>query len=825
MLIVLILATSAPVITVAQTPVISNTTVVYSGDSSRIIYVFLPIDRLVNLVGFKVDSLLVAPCYDNNSISVPKMIPRKISATHMPSLNSTLLVPDLGDGVLNRDDILVISLPLPNKSLVNLASSCSWNIFAVKSGLRDRYLVTTSPDMIIFDGERLERLNTPLKFAIYFDKERAPHIRNIPYDFMIIRKLGQALGLNEPQKPLLHDTFSLEAKESATAWSNWLSNIRNKLNDISLSRYIEAIHEHREAFIYDPLSNQVLAELSDKGLETTIYKQTKDLYPTAAIIDGGGGPLRFYEFTLITLMTTRITSTREVNIYMGYNVYSSIIYLRANSSSSANSYLSVTVRIIDTDTKQVVWSNTYTYTLTSTPNDIYIYPYTPFDSTKRYNISISYAYSGGSYPYVIISTLIVHKVWDNMPTSQTSKGYQILSVGIAGLRSPYYPGLPLGCQRAKASDMLDPSVYGLSMKQGLVISYPITSVTIDSSLMNGLYYDSLYSTSPILYIDICIRNPNTNTYTGTVTVKINGVTYATRSVSAPPLPSWGYAGFTIFLGSNPAGGYGSLITIEHNFPSTIELYIDVLIEYLYAPETWKETNYATWAFSRFPMFKLLLHQDASTATLYESGIVVDARSFSETVQDNIIVVKHLVSSEKLPTPPKILGVDIALKHNVSTTQYNYGCNLKRTQGTVYDTYIGPVVTIWGIVSTGIEIATLLGLIPTPVSAGAFVTSLIISLLSMSKESISAYITSDGYIRCSWSPGINDYKYVELELFVNYYYLKSSVQFNIYVGANQGWLTRPISFTIPYYSRVQVSNSLDEGYMMFYGRLPGELIYD
>jgi hypothetical protein len=252
-----------------------------------------------------------------------------------------------------------------------------------------------------------------------------------------------------------------------------------------------------------------------------------------------------------------------------------------------------------------------------------------------------------------------------MPTGETSKAYQILSLGIASLRDPYSGYPPSGCQRAKASDMLDPSVYGLSTSpQGIIMSSSISSLTVDSDVMNGLHYDSLYGSSPILYIDICVRNPSSTSYTGTINIKIDGTTIASQTVSAPPLPSFGYVGFTLLQWSNPLGGHGHLITIEHNFPSGsgVELYIDILLEYQYAPEIWKETSYITWAQRKSAWLKIQLTQQASTATLYKSGIVVESTAFGDSDLESMIV-KHQVSTAY---GYKILGVYLAVNLSAST---------------------------------------------------------------------------------------------------------------------------------------------------------------
>jgi len=93
---------------------------------------------------------------------------------------------------------------------------------------------------------------------------------------------------------------------------------------------------------------------------------------------------------------------------------------------------------------------------------------------------------------------------------------------------------------------------------------------------------------------------------------------------------------------------------------------------------------------------------------------------------------------------------------------------------------------------------------------------------MARESLSVSTTSDGYYVCSWSPGINVYKVVELELVIPY----SGIPQNIYikVGADEFWFSRPITFKIPSWSYSQIDASINERYPGFYERHPGEVIY-
>ncbi|MCC6061437.1 MAG: hypothetical protein LM581_00520 [Desulfurococcales archaeon] len=791
--------------------------------SSRdVVHIILPVSVLKDLHGIRFDSLIASSCDDNNTLIIPKLVPRKFFRTFLSPINATILMPDVDDGILNENDLLILTVPIPRSGSGKDFSSCPWNVYAVKHGLRDRYVIKLSQGAKIFTETGVKILPFTVGVAIYYDHDhnRKPHLRDLPFDMELLAKISDVLNIERPKTHIVFPNFAGEAEKAEIFWNTWLNTIRERLISLRLSDNIIVSHEHREGFIYDPTNDRVVAEILDKEAEKKISEEFRNIYPTAELIDGGGGPSRFYEFVLITLNKTILTGSRSVNIYLGYNIYSSVVFIRANSTSSSNSYLRVQINVIDTDTGQIVWSNSYTYTLSSTPSNIYLYPSIPFDITRRFNISITYYYAGGSYPYVILSTLRISKIWDNMPTSETSKAYQILSLGIAPLRNRFSGSPPSGCQRAKASDMLDPSKYGFfTLRQGIIMPSLISSLTIDSDVMNGLYYDSLYGSSPILYIDICVRNPSSTSYTGTISIKIDGATVASKTISVPPLPLFGYVGFTLLQWSNPLGGHGHLITIEHNFPSNsnIELYIDMLLEYQYAPEVWKETSYRTWATIHSPWLKIQLTQQDPLATLYKSGIVVDAWAFGYASR-NPMLVKHQVSTAH---GYKILEVYLAVNPSASTNPP--GCDIKRVEGTSIDEYIGAVVTAWSIIATGIEIASLLGVtFPPVVSAGVAAAGMLITILYMARETLSVSITPDGYYVCSWSPGINVYKVVELQLSIPY----SGIPQNIYikVGANDLWYTRPITFKIPSWPYEQIDASISERYPGFYGRHPGEVIY-
>jgi len=787
----------------------------------------LPVKLLRNLVGVSIKSIVASPCHDDTIIIVPYVLPKRFMRSFTPSLNATVLLPDFGDGVLTEDDVLILEVPVPMGGVTS--TKCGWAVHAAKSGLRERYLITLGRGIQVATEKGLETLQNPITIAIYFDKNqsRKSLIYDIPFDVEALKTLSKALGIQPPEQPrLVHDFNAKEIIETENAWNNWLKNIRSKAfaEANNIARTLTATYERRAGFVYDPLSDRVVAEIESKELEKAAYQQLKDVYPQAYLIDGGGGPSQFYDFTLIIQHTTKVSYSTK-NVYLGYNIFSAAIYVRANSTTTSTAYLGIDIHVIDTDTKSVVW-NSYSYSLGPQPRNIYIFPSIPFDTTRRFNITITFRWSRGAQPYIIHSTLKIHKVWDKMPIQQTVKGHQILSVGIAALRDPWSDALPLGCQRAKASDMLDKSVYGLTaMRQGIIIISPITTISFSASLLNGLFYDPWSKTSPVLYIDICIRNPWDTSVSGTVNIKVDGVTYASQSLTVYPLPFFGYAGFTLLLDANPAKGHGHIITIEHNFPSNVELYIDAVLEYQYAPEVWKETSYYTWFMDSAAWFKLYLPQHAPTATIYESALAIQACAFSDRKAYQSFAVRHLVTSESISNV-NVRGVTLAIKPTSRYPESLPACNIIYAKGAQYEKYIGLATTLAGLASTGIKIATLVGLtIPEPISKGLTILGLILSLLSVSKESKTVTQSSDGFYVCTWSPGINSYKTIEIEMTVTYQQIAPDTTYSIKLITNDVWVLKPITISIPMYSDTQIRNSYDEVYPGFYGRDPvKDMIY-
>ncbi|MEZ0290100.1 MAG: hypothetical protein ABWJ42_03295 [Sulfolobales archaeon] len=791
----------------------------------RFIDILIPVSSAKNLVGMRIDRVVAFSCYDDTIMISVKMIPRGFTRTLLVSTNTTVLIPDAGDGVLNESDILILTTPIPREPSNVSVDSCDWSRLAAKRGLRERVIVTlTQRSRVIAENITdlaslgLERF----RLALYFDHDptRTPGINTMFLDISALERVGRALGVEKPS------ISTPASREEEAEWNKWIRVLKQRVIELRLGEDIELLYEKREAFLYDPVRDRVLTEISSRESLSSVT----NIQPSAYLIDGGGGPLRFYEFLLTILNKTTISYDRTIDLYMGYNVYDSVLYVRANSSSITTSQLGIIVRVVDIDSGIVVWSSSYSYTLYSSPTDIFILPYTPYTSTQRLNISITFSWISGSQPYVVIANLITHKTWDSMPTNQTRKGFQLLGSGTISLRDPSATSYPT-CPMTRAASMIDPSVYGFTRPE-LNISTDIKSLTLDSVRINGLYYDSLYNTSPILYLEICVLNQLSQTVSGSLTVKINSVTYATREIQASP-PIGGYTNITLFLGSNPVGGYGSLITVEHTLPDSggyVRIYIDVLIEYQYAPEVWRPDKYLDWAFTNYlPWLKITINENTGTVTAWRSSVALFSQAFSERVGETYMMVRHLISTAG--GSAKVLDSKIYIRPPAPGTISPVGCEVRYGEFVNYEKYIGTIVTVWGLVSLGIDFAILLGVsIPEPVSKAIAATSFLAALLGASATTTSVDPPlSDGTIVCSWSSGINSYSVVELKLHVavNVPAVSANPTFSISILDNgELWYVKSVSVKIPYYTNTDLSSPSSvpmELYYGFYGR--SDILYD
>jgi hypothetical protein len=293
----------------------------------------LPVKLFRNLVGVSITSIVASPCHDDTIGIFPYVLPKRFMRSFMPSLNATVLLPDFGDGVLTEDDVLILGVPIPIGVLTEddvlilgvpipigraTSTRCGWAVHAVKSGLRERYLVTLGQGMQVATEKGLEALQNPITIAIYFDgnQSRRSLIYGMPFDVEALKTLSKALGVQLPKQPrLVHDFDATEIIEAENAWNNWLKNIRSRVvaEANSIARTLTATYERRAGFVYDPLSDRVVVEIESKEVEKAAYQQLKDVYPQAHLIDGGGGgPSQLYDFTFIIGHRTRVSYSTKI---------------------------------------------------------------------------------------------------------------------------------------------------------------------------------------------------------------------------------------------------------------------------------------------------------------------------------------------------------------------------------------------------------------------------------------------------------------------------------------------------------------------------------
>jgi hypothetical protein len=702
-----------PLIVIALKLLWQDNVLVSTGIPSNIsvnetIYIALPVRILRELQGRPITSIIASPCYSDELVVLPKIIPRRFSLTWLPTLNTSIPLPDI-DYRLTEEDVLLINIPtqetpIPTPQPPSRSTECPWSRFAAKAGIRERYVVTLNRGTNVLSASRgLTSLNYPITFSIYFDhnESRKPLITSIPFDMELLTVISSKLGVSllsiPPQQ--YKSTNKSTLVEVETALNTWARNIHSKLSTMEVEKSISTRHERREGFIYDPVEDRIVHEITDKLSDYKTYSELSSVNPQYYLINGGGGPTQYYAFTLILLNNTRLPSggiTR--NTYLGYYVYSTTIYIRANSTDpSKGSRLIVEIKLVNTTTSRVINTRTYTYYLGSTPVDITLHPSIPY-TERGINITISLDYDYSlAPPYVAITTLQFIKMYKNMPTPQTVSGaLKLLSFGLFWY---YYRNgtryiLPI---TPRTSLLLTPYNELLPESPGYDLGGDrADSLSIDTGSMNGVYYSDV-APKAWLRIDVCgyhvYRNYPYNV-TVNIKVKINGLTYTETGLTIPYCPispscRLNCVQIDIPLPLNPVEGPGSLIIIERQFNVSLDnrdlaflksctsLPFDAMIEYWYVPEVVNETNRIKWLSRRYPWDKIELHL-ASTSPIDwniaegKASIILDGPALlSEDNSD--YVVKLLYAS--------IYPINY-LESRISTSLdvRNYGCNIKNLRG-------------------------------------------------------------------------------------------------------------------------------------------------
>jgi hypothetical protein len=316
--------------------------------SREIVYIILPVKILKDLYGVRFDSLIASSCDDNNTLIIPKLVPRRFFMTFMTSINTRALMPDVGDGSLNENDFLILTVPIPRSGSGKDFSSCPWNVYAAKNGLRDRYLIKLSQEAKIFTERGVEKAFSSFYIALYYrhDLGNTSLFKDLPTGIELLIKIGDLLGVERPSSSIVSSYYIVHTGSNEVLWNRWLETIRMKLTELELEKGLTIFNEHREGFTYDPYNDQIVAEVMDKSSIDKILKETKAMNPNVTLIDDRDIK-RFYEFITIISRNNIVTGSISEDIYIGYNTYSSLIYIRANSTSSSNSHLGVKIKIVD----------------------------------------------------------------------------------------------------------------------------------------------------------------------------------------------------------------------------------------------------------------------------------------------------------------------------------------------------------------------------------------------------------------------------------------------------------------------------------------------
>jgi hypothetical protein len=817
------------------------------------IYIALPARIFRELQGRPITSIIASPCYSDELVVLPKIIPRRFLLTWLPTLNTSIPFPDI-DYRLTEEDVLLINIPTQKTPIQtpqspSRSTECPWSRFAAKAGIRARYVVTLNRGTSVLSVLRgLTSLNYPITFSIYFDhyESRKPLITSIPFDMELLTVISSKLGVSPPAIPSQQykSTNKSTIVEVENALNTWARNIHSKLSTMGVEKSISIRYEQREGFIYDPVEDRIVHEITDKLSEYKAYSELLSVNPQYYLINGGGGPTQYYVFTLILLNNTQLPSggiTR--NTYLGYYIYSTTIYIRANTTDpSKGSRLIVEIKLVNTTTGRVISTRTYTYYLGSTPVDITLYPSIPYtEGGINITISLKYDYSLAP-PYVATATLQFIKMYKNMPTPQTVSGaLRLLSFGlywyyISNGTPPYI--LPI---TPRASLFLSPRHNPVSIGYDLG-GNRADSLSIDTGSMNGVYYNDV-APKAWLRIDICgyhVYDYYPYNVTVNIKVKINGLTYTETGLTIPycfdcPIRPCRLdcTQIDIPLPLNPVEGPGPLITIERQFnvsldnpylgdlKSNTHLPFDAMIEYWYAPEVVNETNWIKWLSRRYPWDKIELSL-ASTSDFHwnfakgKASIILDGPALLS--EDNGDYVVKLLYASIYPISY------LESRMSTSLDVRNYGCNIKKFEGQSYEEYVGAAVTGWSILYTGLEFLKLLGLIsiPEPVSKLLFVADLALAIVSSSKEQTTSYQDGILYV-CKWSSGLfDDFHKLELENFITVDKTPDKRPcFGIEAIVDNYKTTYFATRCVPEFN--DASGSINEP-LGFYGKPPSEMIY-
>ncbi len=763
------------------------------------------------LLGASVGSLHLAVPVDGRLIpGYIFVLPRKVIKTAIAESNETTYIPVIGEDRVKPSDILVAVVPQPqaaigssfsgvlqifkSKASALIPTASAWGRTYVRMGLHLRVGLTVpqgSPAIDLASGKVL-RLRSGLGFIIYFDRRASYQAQ--PADAGILKALARAVGLGRAVQSLLSPKH--------------LKMLRERLAGLVREERIKLVGV--QEFVGRATSPRL------RGVKL----------PERLVNGGGGGSGSYYRFSVILTKNEVLSEALDKTLYLGPYVYNAGLMIRAESTGSGSAYVEVKVTVWRVGLSSsspsgvvregVVGSYDEYYVVGSSPIDIMVYPMTDYPSGKL-EAEVKVIPVLGSVK-VLLATFWIDKKYPTMPIPETREGIQVLSTGIASLGDYYTGTIPPAFQPARASQHVR---VGTSLSLGLQWWTPM-NLSFSYEVMNGVYVDSESPT--YMYVDICLKNAGETAHSGSIYLYINGMLVGGQHVTLQP-QSFGHIDFKVpiteLLQLSKWSG-GGLITVATSFKTfDIELFTDAVIVFKYAPEVWSPNDMNSWSSNPSAAGKVVFYQSSGSSIVSKASIVVQS-TYTKVVQNNRITVLEEVSVTSGESSVRETTLSVRVTKDFFNTLSDYagfvktGSKFRNSE----NRYLGLAATAHFLISTGVEIASLVGVtLPEWVGGAVFVAGIIIDIVKAAEPGASiGKSVSGNYVTISvrWSPGWSSSKWVQLMLGLGVTQSSISTR-TIWVGTNVGdvWILKPTPVKI-----VVVSKYFGEGQLIeppgFYG---------
>ncbi len=773
--------------------------------------VLLKASQVPPLLGARVGSLHLAVPVDGRLVpGYVFVLPRKVIKTVIAESNRTTYVPVIGEDRVKPSDILVAVVPQPpatsgssfsgvlhifkSKASALIPTASAWGRTYARMGLHLRVGLAVpqgSPAVDLASG-RVLRLRSGLGFIIYFDRRTSYQAQ--PADAGILKALARAVGLGKTVQSLLSPEH--------------LKVLRERLARLVGEGRIELLGV--QEFVGGATSQRL------RGVKL----------PESLVGGGGGGSGSYYRFSVILAQNKVLSGALDKTLYLGPYVYNAGLMIRAKSAGSGSAYVEVKVTVwrvrLSSSSPSgvvregVVGSYDEYYVVGTSPVDIMVYPMTDYPSSKL-EAEVKVIPVLGSVK-VLLATFWIDKKYPTMPIPETREGIQILSTGIASLGDYYTGTVPPAFQPARASQHVRA---GTSLSLGLQWWAPM-NLSFSYGVMNGVYVDSGSPTH--MYVDICLKNVGGTPHSGSVYLYVNGMLVGGQYVTLQP-QSFGHVDFEVpiteLLQLSKWSG-GGLVTVATTFKTTdIELLADAVIVFKYAPEVWSPNDMNSWSSNPSAAGKVVFYQSSGSSIVSKASIVVQS-TYTKAVQDNRITVLEEVSVTPSASSVRETTLSVRVTKDFFNTLSDYSGFVKtgsKFRNSV-NRYLGLAATAHFLISTGIEIASLVGVtLPEWVGGAVFVAGIIIDIIKAAEPGASITKSVSGnYVTISvrWSPGWSSSKWVQLMLGLGV--TQSSIGFRtLWVSTNVGgvWILKPTPVKV-----VVVSKYFGEGQLIeppgFYG---------